>query len=118
MIYQPQEIEVWYIIPGIRKEIAKQLKILGENQTKISEILGITKSAVSQYFSEKRGKNIEFSKETLKKIKESSKTISKNPDVLTIEIQKIVKDIRKSGSLCKYHKQYSKINNECKICMC
>lgn len=118
MIYQPQEIEVWYIIPGIRKEIAKELKNNGENQTKISEILGITKSAVSQYFSQKRGKNIEFSKEIELKIKESSKKILKNPKTLTFEIQKIVKEIRKTGSLCKYHKKYSKTENECKICMC
>ena len=116
--YQPQEIEVWYVIPAIRKEIAKELKNLGKNQTEISLILGITKAAVSQYFNDKRGKNIELSKKIELKIKNSAKQISKNPEELTTEIQKIIQEIRKSGLLCKYHKEYSNIKNGCNVCIC
>ena len=116
--YQPQEIEVWYVIPAIRKQIAKELKNFGKNQTEISSILGITKAAVSQYFSQKRGKNIVFSKNIELKIKNSAEKISKNPENLTIEIQKIVQEIRKSGLLCKYHKEHSMTKNGCNVCMC
>ena len=115
---QPQEIEVWYIIPAIRKEIANELKKIGKNQTEIASILKITKAAVSQYFNQKRGKNIEFSNKTSLKIKNSAKQISKNPEDLTIEIQKIIKEIRKTGELCKYHKDFSNTKKGCNICMC
>ena len=44
----PQEIEVWYLIPAIRAELAKELLKEGINQTKIASILNITNAAVSQ----------------------------------------------------------------------
>jgi len=52
----PQEIEVWYIIPAIRRDISKILindyKISFE---KTGNILGISKAAVSQYLIRKKG---------------------------------------------------------------
>lgn len=117
MMHQPQEIEVWYVIPSIRKEIAIELKNLGETQTKISDILGLTKSAVSQYINNKRAKKNEFTDDIINKIKDSSKKISKDPKIITNEIQEIIKEIRKTGLLCKYHRKYSKINEKCNICM-
>ncbi len=56
----PQEIEVWYIIPAIRKELARCLiqdhKITYE---KTGNIMGITKSAISQYIRNKRATKTE-----------------------------------------------------------
>ena len=51
----PQEIEVWYIIPAIRKELAKVLtKKHRLTFEKAGVILGISKAAVSQYINKKR----------------------------------------------------------------
>ena len=50
-----QEIEVWYVIPAIRKEIAKGLVKKGLKQRAVARKLEITDAAVSQYFNSKRG---------------------------------------------------------------
>ena len=56
----PCEIAVWRILPTIRSEVAKELVKLGLSQTAISEHLGITQPAVSQYVTSKRGTNVTF----------------------------------------------------------
>ena len=45
----PQEIEVWYIIPAVRRELAKSMVKIGLKQKQIAVTLGITEAAVSQY---------------------------------------------------------------------
>ena len=55
----PQEIEVWYLIPALRKELARIfIKDYGLAQKKAAELLGISGAAVSQYVKEKRAKEI------------------------------------------------------------
>ena len=56
LFLQPQEIEVFYIIPAIRRHIAMYMKLRGLKQNKIAELLHIDKAAVSQYIKKKRGK--------------------------------------------------------------
>lgn len=114
---QPQEIEVWYIIPAIRCEIAKEMRNFGVSQAKISKTLGISAAAVSQYINSKRGKNVVFPDAITKKIKTASFRIKDNPKNITKEIQKIVYYIRNSGLLCGYHKKYSSITKGCNVCM-
>ena len=55
----PCENVVWYVLPAIRSELAKDLA-KAMTQKEISEILGITQAAVSQYISDKRGSKIEL----------------------------------------------------------
>jgi hypothetical protein len=55
----PCENVVWYALPAIRSELAKELA-KAMSQKEISEILGITQAAVSQYVSNKRGSRIEL----------------------------------------------------------
>jgi predicted transcriptional regulator len=49
----PCELIVWYVIPTIRAELAKEMIKLGLSQKEVSERLGITQSAVSQYVKDK-----------------------------------------------------------------
>ena len=56
----PCEMVVWYVIPAIRSELAKDLLKLGMKQKTISELMDITQPAVSQYLTDKRGSGIEF----------------------------------------------------------
>ena len=51
----PCEIVVWYVIPAIRSELAKDLLALGMKQKDVSELMDITQPAVSQYITDKRG---------------------------------------------------------------
>ena len=71
----PQEIEVWYVIPAIRRELAKAMINTGLTQKEIAKIMGITEAAVSQYIHSKRAKEIAFSKKVLEEIKISAEKI-------------------------------------------
>ncbi len=68
----PCEIVVWYLIPGIRSVLAKELFSLGMKQKEISAVLDITQPAVSQYLSDKRGNEVGFCDEILEMIKKFS----------------------------------------------
>jgi ribose 5-phosphate isomerase len=46
----PIEIEYWYVLPVLRRELAKSLKEIGQlKQKEIAKILGMSESAVRQY---------------------------------------------------------------------
>ncbi len=105
----PQEIEVWYIIPAVRKELAKQLtKKYGLSYEKAGIILGISKAAVSQYLSDKRANKIKLSSEMKKRIAKSAETINENNKSALIEIQNILKLMKDKKCSCNVCKKYNK----------
>ncbi len=104
MIY-PQEIEVWYLLPAIRREISKSLVRNGLTQREVALKLGITESAVSQYLKEKRAIEIKFDNSVLNSIEKSSKKISRNENVMK-EIEKIIHLMKKTKFICKIHHKY------------
>lgn len=114
---QPQEVEVLYVIPAIRRELAKALINLNLKQKKVAEMLGITPAAVSQYIKEKRAKDIKFNPEFNNLIKESAKKISKNKLLVIQEINKLCQEFRKSKLICQIHKQLDQFDNSiCNYC--
>jgi len=111
----PQEIEVWYIIPAIRRELAKSLiekhKITYE---KAGNILGISKAAISQYIKNKRASRIKLHDNIKKEVEKSSVRLIKEKSNAVIEITKLLELIRKKqwySSVCK-----KMINNEFQDC--
>ena len=67
---------VWYLLPLIRKELAKSLiKDHGLTQRKAAEKIGITEAAVSQYISKKRVDLKVTDIKIRREIKESTKRI-------------------------------------------
>ena len=117
MKLMPQEIEVWYILPAIRRELTTALKEKGVSQKEIAIFLGITESAVSQYLHEKRGYGITFNRKLLRYIKESADKIMENPKLGAIEIQSILKESLKQDLLCQIHRQYdSEVPKSCEVC--
>ncbi len=105
----PQEIEVWYIIPAVRKELAKLLTKKYElSYEKAGKILGISKAAVSQYLSDKRANKIKLNTLTKKEIAKSAKIIFENPKLAIQEIQRILKFMKNSKCSCNVCKKYNK----------
>ena len=51
----PCEHAMWYVLPQIRAELARELVRSGMSQREAAEKLGITPAAVSQYLHKKRG---------------------------------------------------------------
>ena len=66
----PCEIVVWYVIPAIRSELAKELLNLGMRQKDVSELMDITQPAVSQYITDKRGSGIKLDDNVRQMIKD------------------------------------------------
>jgi predicted transcriptional regulator len=105
----PQEIEVWYIIPALRKEIAgilvKKHKLSFE---KAGEILGISKAAVSQYLSNKRATKIKLNEEIKKKVEIAAKKMLKDKRSAVFEIENLLKEMKKNKEYCEICKKYNK----------
>ena len=102
MRYLPQEIEVWYIIPAIRREISKCLiKEHNISYEKVGKILGVSKAAVSQYLKGKRAGKIKLPKELNTVIAKSCRALIKSESPQTVdEINKIIGLIRNKSLPC------------------
>ncbi|NQV91209.1 helix-turn-helix domain-containing protein [Candidatus Woesearchaeota archaeon] len=111
----PQEIEVWYVLPAVRRELVRALKKDGLSQKKIAEILNVTESAISQYLSEKRGKTADLPKEVIDFIDKSALKI-KDKTTAYRQIQEICTYIKESKALCKIHAGYEEGLDACDIC--
>ncbi|MAG52368.1 MAG: hypothetical protein CMH62_00225 [Nanoarchaeota archaeon] len=111
-LLQPQEIEVFYIIPALRRQLALDMKINGLSQTQIATLLNIQNATVSQYISNKRGSKIEFGEIVLVEIKKSSSLIKDKISYLR-EMQKLLRIIKDTREICRIHKEISDIPEEC-----
>ena len=114
----PQEIEVWYLIPALRREFTRMfIRDYGLTQKQTAEILGITEAAVSQYLRLKRANHISFSKKESAQIKNSADEIMENPETLIKNLYNLCVSLRESKVICKLHKSHDKsIPNDCDVC--
>ncbi|MFC1768576.1 transcriptional regulator [Nanoarchaeota archaeon] len=117
VILMPQEIEVWYIIPAVRKELVKALREKGLKQKDIANKLDLTESAVSQYLKEKRGSGVDFGKQLEAHIKKEAEKIANGKANPMEVIQKIVSMLSVKKIMCDIHKSKTKgISGKCDIC--
>ncbi len=114
MNLMPQEIEVWYILPAIRAEMARELAGKGVKQARIADILGLTRAAVCQYLKQKRANELKFDDKIKKEIKKSCSRIVTDNGCAIREIQAICQFIKNSGFLCSIHKKYNEVCAKCR----
>jgi hypothetical protein len=114
----PQEVEVWYLIPALRRELAKIfIGDYGLSQKKAAEILGITGAGVSQYLSSKRGSEVKFSKDEMEKIKKVAKKIISDEKEVMKKIYGLSVSLRGSKAICNIHMSQDKaVEDGCDIC--
>ena len=114
----PQEIEVWYIIPALRRELVKSMITdLKLNQKQVAKIMGLTEAAISQYLHSKRAKNVVFTKAVLQEIKKSAQKVAEYPEFLISEMVKLSRLTEVKHIMCDLHKkQSSSLENGCDIC--
>lgn len=116
----PCEIVVWYVIPSIRSELAKELLKLGMKQKEISQLLDITQPAVSQYISDKRGHGLKFDERTQNMIKILAKDLMEqnlNQGDVIRRVCDICKHIKAEEIICQLHKEKDNIPLSCSACM-
>ena len=111
----PQEVEVWFVLPALRRLFVLSLKKQGLKQKKIALILGITEPAISQYLRNKRGDNIKFSEDIIKDVDDSCSRIVNNSSFRT-EFQNILKKIRETRYICSVCHDHTDSKENCKIC--
>lgn len=109
MYLLPQEVEVWYLIPAIRKELARILTEEYEmSYEKAGNLLGISKAAISQYLSNKRANKITLTPNTKEEVKKSAEIISKENKMVVREVQRILKYMKVTRASCEACKTYNK----------
>lgn len=116
----PCEMVVWYVIPAIRSELAKDLLKLGMKQKDISELMDITQPAVSQYLTDKRGSGIQFNDDVKELIRDFADDLySKNAgksDIISRTCA-ICKKIKTEDILCQLHQEKGDMPTDCKACL-
>ncbi len=99
----PCETAVWHILPAIRSEVAKELVKCGLSQKEISERLGITQPAVSQYVTSKRGTNIELSSDVKVLIQTLATDVAQESDIdLNVRICEICTRIKGDDACVRF----------------
>ena len=111
----PQEIEVWYVLPAVRKELVRALKKDGLSQKKIAELLNVTASAISQYLKDKRGKTADLPQDVKDFVDKAALKI-KDKTTAYRQIQEICKYIKKTKALCRTHAGFEEGLDACDIC--
>lgn len=111
-LMQPQEIEVFYILPAIRHEIAKVLKEQGLKQKEIAKLLFVKESTISQYLNDKRAKEIIFNDKIKEYISRCASKI-KNKENMVMITQSILKLVRMENVLCDIHRRYGNVSKNC-----
>ena len=122
---QPHELMTNYIIPAIKNQLVKELKILEMSQDDIAELLDVTPSAITNYVKGRRGNETKFCPEFEEKIKKTAKKIFKNKtndktsnkEMVFKKINKLVTYYEKSKFLCEVCKKENNLktcNIKCK----
>lgn len=114
-IILPQELDVWYVLPAIRKQFAEEMLKQGLNQRQVAEMLSLTEAAVSHYAKDKRAKEDLFDNKTKTEIKKSVELVIKNPNFIFQEIMRIDHWLKTTGFFCKIHKLKSFTPDGCEL---
>ncbi|MFW9844041.1 MAG: transcriptional regulator [Candidatus Thorarchaeota archaeon] len=142
----PQEVEVWYVLPAIRRELAKVMKTKtvpreGDDgkrkehkitQKEIAKMLGVTEPAITQYLLKKKGRRsrgdqVVIPEKFMPELEKSADAMIKqyeargaNEDMfetMTFEINRLIKVIRDDGAMCDIHRQFSAhVKDKCSAC--
>jgi len=111
-LFMPQEIQVWYILPALRREFAKCLvEDFKLSKKDTAEMLSVTESAISQYFKSKRAKEIVFNDSIKEQIKQACKNVVDGKTILMEEIYNLSINEQVTKSTCTLHMKYSKSKN-------
>jgi predicted transcriptional regulator len=120
----PCELIIWYVLPDLRNEISRTLlDDYNFKQVEIAKVLGVTKAAVNQYLSSKRGENFfnlikdKKTKNLLsKEIKKTASAIVKSQSTIDIELCRLCNVIKSNKIIYKVYEKYAQgVLPECLI---
>jgi uncharacterized protein len=112
----PQELEVWYLLPAIRKRVALGLIKKGMPQKKIAELMFVSGAAISQYKKSKRANDNFLGIKFDDRIDYSVQKIFQNNSSFFSEMMQLNSLIKDTGILCVIHKIKETGNIACNGC--
>ncbi|HLD18794.1 MAG TPA: hypothetical protein VJB90_02185 [Candidatus Nanoarchaeia archaeon] len=112
----PQEVEVWYLLPSVRKRLVLSLIKQGLKQNEIAKHLNLTDAAVSQYIHNKRAYGIEIPEKITKQIDESALKIVNKQSTLQREVQNIMHSMRDTKFICTVCRECTGAAKSCQVC--
>lgn len=117
--YLPQEIEVKYVIPAIRRGFVDVLiRERGMSQRQAAGFLGLTEAAVSQYLHGKRASEVTLPKTILREIRHSIDILGESHTArdLVGQIYRVsqLPDVKKI--VCNIHREHSEEFSNCEAC--
>ena len=115
--FYPQEIEVWYVLPAIRSELAKAMKRLKLSQKAIAGHLGITEAAVSQYVNRKRADGLKLDSRQKALLADAAGRIAEGSSGIMEESQRFLQALWQDGTMCRLHHGLGKVPKGCRACM-
>ena len=111
----PQEIEVFYILPAIRRELAFAMKRKGKKQKEIAKLLCVKESTISQYFNAKRAASFEFNADMVKTVSTAAENITDKLSMMQ-QTQAILREFKKDTTICKIHSSLAEVPKGCDVC--
>jgi predicted transcriptional regulator len=113
-----QEVEAFYIIPAVRRELARQLVALGLTQRDVAKRLGVTDAAISQYLSNKRGSPIDYGQTVAHAIAQAAARIknSTSDAIIRKEIDALCILLKRERVICDIHRKNSSVKDGCESC--
>ena len=115
-LIHPQEVEVFYILPALRREFAAVFKANGLSQAEIARLFGVTESAVSQYLSDKRAAGIALGKNIKARVVQAAPRITTQKRFV-FEIQQLLNLLMETKETCRIHKQFATdLARDCAMC--
>ena len=113
----PQEIQVRYVLPAIRGEMAKAMVDEGMSQREAARMLGMTEGAISQYLSGKRANYVVLGAELAAEVRKSAGSVRENRTVLMGELIRLSNHEKALELMCRMHKEtFPKTMKGCNIC--
>jgi len=105
----PCELVVWYVLPTIRREVAKELvENHGMTQAEVARRFGVTDAAISQYLKKKRGDNPLIDENPqhdkfIEEVRNSARRIASESAEFASEICNICLVVKRIGMLAKIY---------------
>jgi len=118
----PCELVVWYVLPAIRKDIARELvDSHNMSQTEVAKRFGVTGAAISQYLKKKRGENLQIEESPNKQvyvnaIRESAERIANGTGAFADEVCIMCRVVKGMGLLKEIYEKQT--GGEAPACAC
>jgi hypothetical protein len=113
----PQEIQVRYIIPALRKAFADSLvNDYGLTQARAADILDVTPAAISQYFTKKRAASLDLPNVVRDDVRAACDRILDDETSLLHELHRLTTTTDVKELMCTIHRDKGSVTDDCRIC--